>query len=77
MLHFARALDVDLMVLSEIRMYLWKQSLVHLPMLWIRYLGHPVAAAVDAAPILSEWEDMLAMPLVVSRSVLFRSALVR
>ena len=77
MSHFARALDVDLTVLSEKRMYLRKQSLVHLPMLWIRYLGYPIAAAADAAPILSKWEDMLAMPSVVSCSVLFRSALIR
>ena len=77
MLHFASALDVDLMVLSEIRMYLRKQSLVHLPMLWIRYLGHPMAAAVEAAPILSEWEDMLARPFDVSRSVWFKSALLK
>ena len=46
-------------------------------MLWIKYLGHPIAAAVDAAPILRECDDMLAAPLEVSRSVLFTSVLVR
>ena len=77
MLHVANDVEVERMVWSEIRMYLRKQSLVHLPKLCIRYLGQPIAAAVDAAPIRSEWEDMLASPLVVSRSVLLRSALLR
>ena len=75
--HVASEVEVELMVWSEIRMYLRKQSLVHLPKLCIRYLGQPIAAAVDAAPILNEWEDMLACPLVVSRRVLLRSARLR
>ena len=32
-----------------------------------------MAAAVDAAPIRSEWEDMLAVPLDVSRRMAFTS----
>ena len=75
--HVANEVEVELMVWSEIRMYLRKQSLVHLPKLCIRYLGQPIAAAVDVAPILNEWEDMLACPLEVSRRVLLKSARLR
>ena len=46
-------------------------------MVLISHFGHPIAAAVDAAPILSEWDVMLAAPLVVCSSRLFRSFLVR
>ena len=54
MLQLASARDAALMDESDMRMYLLKQSLVHLPMLWIMYFGQPMAAAVDAAPILRE-----------------------
>ena len=77
MLHVAMALEVFLMVTSDTRMYLRKQSLAQRPMLWMRYLGTPMAAAVDAAPIRSEWEDMLAVPFVVSCKIRFTSDLVR
>ena len=70
-LHEAKALDALLRVLSEMRIYLLKQSLDHRPILWIKYFGHPIAAAVDAAPIRRECEDTFAAPLVV----LFRRAL--
>ena len=36
-----------------------------------------MAAAVEAAPIRREWEDMLAAPLEMSRRMLFKSDLVR
>ena len=58
-------------------MYRRKQSLVHLPMPWIRYLGHPIAAAVDAAPIRREWEEMFTAPSEVFFSVLLMSERVR
>ena len=73
MLHLAMARDAFLIVVSEILMYLRKQSLDHRPMPWMRYLGQPIAAAVDAAPIRNEWEDMLAAPSDVSRRILFMS----
>ena len=71
MLQLARARDVALMDESDMRIYLLKQSLDHRPILWIKYFGHPIAAAVDAAPIRRECEDTFAAPLVV----LFRRAL--
>ena len=71
-LHEAKALDALLRVVSEMRMYLRKQSLDQRPILCIRYFGHPIAAAVDAAPMRRECEDTFAAPLVV----LFRRALI-
>ena len=77
MSHCAIALQAFFMVSLEILMYRRKQSLVHLPIPWIRYLGHPIAAAVDAAPMRREWEDTLAAPSVMSFSNLLISGLVR
>ena len=54
-----------------------KQSLDHLPIPCIRYFGHPMAAAVDAAPILREWEETLAVPFVVSFRMVLMSDLVK
>ena len=76
-LHSAIALEVFLMVSLEILMYLRKQSLDHRPIPWMRYLGHPIAAAVDAAPIRREWEDILATPSDMSLSNLFMSVRVK
>ena len=77
MLHVAMAFDAYFMVTSDTRMYLRKQSLDQRPMLWMRYLGTPMAAAVDAAPMRSECEDMFAVPFVVLCNVRFTSNLVR
>ena len=57
-----------MMVCFDMRMYLLKQSLVHRPRLMISHFGHPMAAAVVAAPILREWDVVLANPSVVSWS---------
>ena len=46
-------------------------------MLWISHLGHPIAAAVDAAPIRRECDEVLARPLVVEVRTVFMSVLVR
>ena len=73
----AMDLDALLIVSFEILIYLLKQSLDHLPIPCIKYLGHPIAAAVDAAPIRREWDDTLAAPLVMSFSKVFMSALVK
>ena len=43
----------------------------------MRYLGQPIAAAVDAAPMRREWDEILAAPLDVSRRMLLMSARVR
>ena len=77
MLHLAIALEVFLIVVSERRMYLRKQSLDQRPIPWISYLGHPMAAAVEAAPMRKEWEEMFAAPFVVSFRILFMCVLVR
>ena len=77
MLRLAKALEAVLMVLSDILMYLLKQSLDQRPIPWIRYFGHPMAAAVEAAPMRREWEEMFAAPLVVSLRTLFMCVLVR
>ena len=53
-------------VCFDMRIYLLKQSLVHRPKLMISHLGHPMAAAVVAAPILREWDVVFANPFVVS-----------
>ena len=58
----ARDLDTAAKVVFGILMYSRKQLLVHLPRAWISHLGWPAAAAVDAAPILNEWEDMFWVP---------------
>ena len=77
MLHEAMSRDAFFRVASAMRMYRRKQSLDHRPMLWMRYLGHPIAAAVDAAPMRSECEEMLIAPSEVSLRVLLMSARVR
>ena len=59
--------EVLTIVWFEMRMYLLKQSLDHLPRLMISHFGHPMAAAVVAAPILSECDVVLAWPSVVSK----------
>ena len=46
-----RTCEVLMMAWSEIRMYLQKQSLDHLPIAWISHRGQPMAAVVEAAPI--------------------------
>ena len=66
--HFASCFDVFLIVTLGILMYSRKQSLDHRPSAWISHLGQPAAAAVEAVPILSECDDMLATPFVVSES---------
>ena len=58
-------------------MYRLKQSLDHLPRLIISHRGHPMAAAVVAAPILRECDVVLARPSVRSESREFISFLVR
>ena len=77
LVQFARMCDVLMMVCSETRMYCRKQSLVHLPIVFISHFGHPMAAAVDAAPIRRECDVVLAAPLVVCFSSWLRSFLVR
>ena len=69
--------DVFIMVCCDIRTYLRKQSLVHRPMVLMSHFGHPMAAAVDAAPMRRECDVVLAAPLVVETSRLFMSFLVR
>ena len=61
----AMFLEVFLIVVFGIRMYALKQSLDQRPKAWISHLGQPAAAAVDAAPILSECDEMFAIPPVV------------
>ena len=46
-------------------------------MLWISHFGHPIAAAVDAAPMRRECDEVLARPLVVAVRTEFMSVLVR
>ena len=77
MSHLDSARDVFSIVVCGILMYSRKQSLTHLPILCISHRGHPMAAAVDAAPIRSEWEDIMADSFVVSHSTLLMSRLVR
>ena len=77
MLQDAMARDALRMVASGTRMYLRKQSLDQRPMSCMRYLGQPIAAAVDAAPMRKEWEEILTSPLVVSLRMLLRSLRVR
>ena len=43
----------------------------------MRYLGHPIAAAVDAAPMRRECDEILMAPSEVSLRVLFISERVR
>ena len=50
----ASTCDVFMTVCFDMRMYLLKQSLVHRPRLIMSHFGHPMAAAVVAAPILRE-----------------------
>ena len=64
-------------VCCDMRTYLRKQSLVHLPMVLMSHFGHPMAAAVDAAPMRRECDVMLAAPLVVDMSSLLMSFRVR
>ena len=71
------ARDAFFMVVLESLIYLRKQSLDQRPMLCIRYFGYPIAAAVDAAPMRNEWEEMLAAPLDMSLRILFMSDLVK
>ena len=66
-----------MMVCLDMRMYLLKQSLVHRPRLMMSHFGHPIAAAVVAAPIRREWDVVLASPSVVSCSSWFMSFRVR
>ena len=66
-----------MMVCLDMRMYLLKQSLVHRPRLMMSHFGHPIAAAVVAAPIRRDWDVVLASPSVVSCSSWFMSFLVR
>ena len=73
----ASTCDALVMVWLDILMYLLKQSLDHRPRLIMSHLGQPMAAAVVAAPILRECEDVLTMPSVVSRNRRFMSFLVR
>ena len=68
-LQVAMFLDVFLMVAFGMRMYSRKQSLDQRPIPWISHLGQPAAAAVEAAPILSECEEMFATPPVVLTNV--------
>ena len=72
-----RTCEVLMMAWSEIRMYLRKQSLDHLPRLLMSHFGHPMAAAVVAAPILREWDVVLTRPHVVSDNKRLMSFLVR
>ena len=46
-------------------------------MLWISHFGHPIAAAVDAAPMRRECDEVLARPLVVEVRTEFMSVLVQ
>ena len=74
-LHLARIDDVLSIVSLGILMYWRKQSLDHLPNAWMSHLGHPEAAAVEAAPIRSEWEEMFILPPVDSTRSLLTSLL--
>ena len=77
LVQLASTWEVFVMAWFEMRMYLLKQLLDHLPRLMISHLGQPIAAAVVAAPILREWEVVLARPSVTSESKLFISFRVR
>ena len=76
-MQFAKTCDALMMAWSEMRIYLLKQSLDHLPKLMIIHFGQPMAAAVVAAPILRECEEVFAKPSVVSRRTWFMSFLVK
>ena len=69
--------DVFMIVWSEMRMYLLKQSLDHHPRHLISHFGQPMAAAVVAAPILRECEVVLSWSSVVSWRTRFTSSLFR
>ena len=64
MSHVARIFDVLSMVLFGTRMYCRKQSLDHLPMACINHLGQPRAAAVEAAPMRRECDEIFILPSV-------------
>ena len=73
----ANTCDVLMIVWSETRMYLLKQSLDHRPRLLISHFGQPMAAAVVAAPILRECDVVMSWPSVVSWRRRFTSRLFR
>ena len=43
----------------------------------MRYFGYPIAAAVDAAPMRREWDEIFAVLLDVLFSILLMSDLVK
>ena len=65
MLHLAIAREAFLIVVSDMRMYLLKQSLDQRPRACMSHFGQPAAAAVEAAPIRRECDEMFARPSVV------------
>ena len=73
--NLAKLLDVSSMVFLGILMYRRKQSLDQRPSAWISHLGQPAAAAVEAAPMRRECDEMLTLPLVDSTSTLLMSLL--
>ena len=77
LVQLASTCDALIMAWLEILMYRLKQSLDHLPKLMISHRGHPMAAAVVAAPILKECEVVFARPPVRSASKEFKSLLVK
>ena len=77
LMQLASMCDVLIMVWFDIRIYRRKQSLDHLPRLMISHFGHPMAAAVVAAPIRRECEVVFASPFVESERREFMSFLVR
>ena len=76
-LHLARIDEVLSIVSLGIQMYWRKQSLDHRPNAWMSHLGHPAAAAVEAAPMRSEWEEMFILSPVDSTRSLLTSRLDR
>ena len=64
-----------MMVCLDMRMYLLKQSLVHRPRLMMSHFGHPMAAAVVAAPILSRVYIRVVMNLPLIRHVILLTVL--
>ena len=68
LVHLASLFDVCLMVAFGILIYSRKQSLDQRPKACMSHFGQPAAAAVEAAPMRREWEEMLAMPSVVASS---------
>ena len=77
LLQLASMWDVLYIVCCDMRMYRLKQSLVQRPMVLINHFGHPMAAAVNAAPMRSECDVVLVAPSVVECSSWFMSFLVR